>query len=387
MKPSFFLSSVAIKNFKAVRNSGTVKLTPLTVFIGNNGSGKSSLIEGLETYQETVTHGLDAAMGRWLGFEHVWNKRARHHRKNIGAEDETYENPMMFVLRGRVSRGSFTVHLEISADPGINGVRIEREFIKFPADHLVQRDRHGHATISRDSESERQESLHPFESATPREFASLVGSWQFLSLDPGRMGMPIRQTMAPAPCKLYRDGSNLGQYLWEIRQQDLAAFEGILEALRFVLPFSSDIQPRVTQEIERLVHLQMTEADFKVPGWLLSTGTLRVLAILAALRHPHPPPLLVIEEIENGLDPRTLQLVVEEIRGAIDAGTTQILATTHSPYLLDLLDLSHLVLTQRIDDEPRFTRPADREDLQRWTQDFSPGQLYTMGRLTAGTHA
>ena len=186
-------------------------------------------------------------MPRWvdgLGFEHIWNKRARHHRKNIGAENETYENPMMFALRGRLSRGSFAVHLEMSADPGINGVRIEREFIKLPANHLVQRDRRGHATISRDSESERQESLHPFESATPREFASLVGSWQFLSLDPGRMGMPIRQTMAPAPCKLYRDGSNLGQYLWEIRHQDLFAFEGILEALRFVLPFSSDIQPR-----------------------------------------------------------------------------------------------------------------------------------------------
>ena len=387
MKPSFFLSSVAIKNFKAVRNSGTVKLTPLTVFIGNNGSGKSSLIEGLETYQETVTHGLDAAMERWLGFDHVWNKRARHHRKNIGAEDETYENPMIFTLRGRILRGSFTVRLEISADPGINGVRIEREVIKLPGDLLVQRDRRGHATIARDSESERQQPFHPFESATPREFAAIVSSWQFLSFDPGRMGMPMRQTMAALHCMLHRDGSNLGQYLWEIRQQDLAAFEGILEALRFVLPFSSDIQPRITQEIERLVHLQMTEADFKVPGWLLSTGTLRVLAILATLRHPRPPPLLVIEEIENGLDPRTLQLVVEEIQGAISAGTTQVIATTHSPYLLDLLDLSHLVLTERVNEEPRFTRPADREDLQRWARDFSPGQLYTMGRLTAGMGA
>ncbi len=387
MKPSFFLSSVAIRNFKAVRNSGVVKLTPLTVFIGNNGSGKSSLIEGLETYQQTVTHGLDAVMERWLGFDHVWNKRARHNRKNIGAEDETYENPMMFALRGRLLRGSFTVSLEISADPGFNGVRIEREVIKLPGDLIVQRDRRGHAIIARDSESERQQPIHPFESATPREFGAIVSSWQFLALDPGRMGMPMRQTMAALHSMLRRDGSNLGQYLWEIRQQDLAAFEGILEALRFVLPFSSDIQPRITQEIERLVHLQMTESDFKVPGWLLSTGTLRVLAILATLRHPRPPPLLVIEEIENGLDPCTLQLVVEEIRGAISAGTTQVIATTHSPYLLDLLDLSHIVLTERVNEEPRFTRPADREELQRWARDFSPGQLYTMGRLTAGTSA
>ncbi len=35
------------------------------------------------------------------------------------------------------------------------------------------------------------------------------------------MGRPVRQAMAPGPCKLQRDGSNLGQYLWEIRERDL----------------------------------------------------------------------------------------------------------------------------------------------------------------------
>jgi predicted ATPase len=163
----------------------------------------------------------------------------------------------------------------------------------------------------------------------------------------------------------------------------LAAFEGILEALRFVLPFASDIQPRITQEIERLVHLQMTEEDFKVPGWLLSTGTLRILAILAALRHPTPPPLLVIEEVENGLDPRTMHLLVEEIRAAITAQTTQVILTTHSPYLLDLLDLSHLIVTERINGEPTFIRPNE-DDLKEWAKSSSPGRLYTMGRLTRG---
>jgi predicted ATPase len=383
VNPSFFLNTVSVENFKAVRKSGTVKLTPLTVFIGNNGSGKSSLIEGLETYQETVMRGLDAAMGRWLGFEHAWNKRARHHRKHAGSEDETYENPMLCVLRGRVFHGAFSVRLEISADPGINGVRIEKEYIKLPRGRLIQRDRRGNTSIHLAPDAERNEEFHPFESATPRDFTKIVESWQFLALDPGRMGMPARQIMAPGPCKLQRDGSNLGQYLWEIRERDLVAFEGILEALRFVLPFASDVQPRLTQEIERLVHLQMTEEDFKVPGWLLSTGTLRILAILAALRHPNPPPLLVIEEVENGLDPRTIHMIVEEIRAAITAQTTQVILTTHSPYLLDLLDLSHIVVTERVHGEPTFVRPNE-EALKEWARSFSPGRLYTMGRLTRG---
>jgi predicted ATPase len=149
------------------------------------------------------------------------------------------------------------------------------------------------------------------------------------------------------------------------------------------LPFVSDLQTTVTQAIERLGFLQMTEADFKVPGWLLSTGTLRVLALLACLRHPDPPPLLVVEEIENGLDPRTMHLLVEEFRASMEAKTTQILVTTHSPYLLDLLDLSHIVVVERIDDEPTFVRP-DAQRLENWAKSFSPGRLYTMGRLTRG---
>jgi predicted ATPase len=89
----------------------------------------------------------------------------------------------------------------------------------------------------------------------------------------------------------------------------------------------------------------------------------------------------VVEEVENGLDPRALHLLVEEFRAAIAAKKTQILVTTHSPYLLDLLDLSHIVVVERVDGEPVFRRP-DKEQLAEWSEIFAPGRLYTMGRLT-----
>lgn len=120
-----------------------------------------------------------------------------------------------------------------------------------------------------------------------------------------------------------------------------------------------------------------------MPDWLLSTGTLRVVALLACLRHPQPPPVLVVEEIENGLDPRTIHLVVEEIQAAIAHGKTQVIFTTHSPYLLDLLDLSHIVVVERIEGQPTFKRP-DKKELAQWAKSFAPGRLYTMGRLTQG---
>ena len=95
------------------------------------------------------------------------------------------------------------------------------------------------------------------------------------------------------------------------------------------------------------------------------------------------PPLIVVEEIENGLDPRSIHLIVEEIRSAVLAGVTQVIITTHSPYLLDLLTLEHLVVVERdAEGHPRFSRPADHANLRKWAQEFAPGKLYTMGTLT-----
>jgi predicted ATPase len=163
----------------------------------------------------------------------------------------------------------------------------------------------------------------------------------------------------------------------------LNAFNGILKSLRYVLPFAADLQPALTSELERSYYLKLKEEDYEVPGWLLSTGTLRILALLACLRHPFPPPLLVVEEVENGLDPRTIHLLVEEIQAATTNGKTQVILTTHSPYLLDLLDLSHIVVVEREEGQPVFRRP-DADQLAEWSKSFLPGKLYTMGRLTRG---
>jgi predicted ATPase len=389
MTERFFLKSVAIDNFKAVRRSGTVKLTPLTVFIGNNGSGKSSLVEALETYHTIVFEGLDAAMNRWHGIEHVWNKRAMHRRKVAPDGHEIYENRMVFRLRGLWDDGTFDVRMEAGPEVGGNRIRIEDEVLEFP-DHQGRRyHRDGSGTCRyRGGAGELFPegipgtfNYHPGVSAAPPDWKEAIRRWQFLALNPGPMGEPAFQRRTLGTPMLDRDGSNLGQYLWSLREASVDAFNDLLEALRAVLPFASDVQPMLTREIERLVYLEMTEEDFKIPGWLLSTGTLRILALLACLRHPDPPPLLVVEEIENGLDPRAIHLLVEELRATIHAKKTQIIVTTHSPYLLDLLDLSHIVVVERVEGEPIFSRP-DKGQLREWSRSFAPGRLYTMGRLT-----
>ena len=370
------LQSLRIRNFKAVVDSKTVKLGPLTAFIGNNGAGKSSLIEALETYQAIVRDGLDLAMQRWLGIEHVRHK-AQEAKERMGQ----LVNPISFELAlGESLRKVRRLAMTVNNDPAANRMLIASERMTRLDGTWTERDPGGAL-----------QSYGPGRSMLPYALdedlvraADEVLAWQFLTLSPERMGLPVPQQRTKGAVRLANDGSNVADFLLDLRRQDANAFNGIVETMAFVLPYAKDIQPTLTSsEIERKAWLQLSEDTFKVPGWLLSTGTLRMLALLALLRHPSPPPLIVVEEIENGLDPRSIHLIVEEIRSAVLAGVTQVVVTTHSPYLLDLLTLEHLVVVERdAEGHPRFIRPADHKNLQAWAQEFAPGKLYTMGNLT-----
>ncbi|MEJ7676533.1 MAG: AAA family ATPase [Segetibacter sp.] len=113
----------------------------------------------------------------------------------------------------------------------------------------------------------------------------------------------------------------------------------------------------------------------------LSTGTLRIVALLAVFRHPQPAPVVVIEELENGLDPRTIHLIISEIRNFIENTGSQVIFTTHSPYLLDLLNLNEIVFVEKTDSDVKFSKPGDNKEITEWAEKFTLGKLYTMSRL------
>ena len=387
------LKSIKIQNFKAIQNSKTIRLTPLTVFIGNNGSGKSSIIEALETYKTIIESNLDTAMRPWRGFEYVRNQATPHttpHTTHNAIGDRPYEsNPTEINLRWP----NYQAMMNITSSPGGNEIFIQKEQIEIKGKVVTRRSSNGEV-IYLDTENANKTTLTLHlpddlscisslsDSELKIDLYENITRWQFLNLNPYAMVNPTPQKRSGGQIHLAKDGSNIAEYLLSIQSQNPSAFIGIIEALQYVLPYARNLQPKITSELERSVYLQLTEANFKVPSWLFSTGTLRILALLAVLRHPTPPPLIVIEEIENGLDPRTIHLIVEEIRNAVESGRSQIIVTTHSPYLLDLLTLSHIVMVERNSKgEPLFTRPANQKSLQDWAEQFSLGKLYTMGQL------
>lgn len=382
------LKSVRIRNFKAIHDSGTIGLTPLTVFVGNNGAGKSSIIEGMEFVQRMVKTDLEQAIGDWHEFAHIWNKTAPHHHGPVG--NPWAANAMSFEFSGHTGSTGYSAKSEISILLEKGGPDFKKEFVKLH--RRFERTREGPGDVEERSGGGTAKTLPPldfYKSLLSMDGHVPVDEWSFLNLNPALMGGPKKRIFERGAKMLSKSGMNLAEYLLAFYEADKSGFNDLIDMLRMVLPFARELRPTVVKDlIESRIFLQMREkgknGEFDLPSWVLSTGTLRILALLASLRHPTlAPKVLFVDELENGLDPRTIGLLIEEIRSAVESGSTQVIATTHSPYLMDQLALKHLVLVERKPDEPpTFTRPAEDEQVQEWSRQFAPGRLYAMGTLS-----
>ena len=102
------------------------------------------------------------------------------------------------------------------------------------------------------------------------------------------------------------------------------------------------------------VHLVIRERfGGKVRADNASDGTLRFLAMLAALLGKDSEGLYFFEELENGLHPSRLHLLVELIERQTAKGRVQVIATTHSPELVSMINdvtFNNTSVTCRLED-------------------------------------
>lgn len=108
--------------------------------------------------------------------------------------------------------------------------------------------------------------------------------------------------------------------------------------------------------------LQIKDAPFELPvlSKFASDGTMKMLAYLTVLYNPEPPRFIGIEEPENFLHPRLLPELAEECRAASEH--SQLLITSHSPFLLDAIRADEVRVLYR--NEQGFTQAVRACDIQ-----------------------
>jgi predicted ATPase len=173
---------------------------------------------------------------------------------------------------------------------------------------------------------------------TARTLREMLEQILFLDPNPSRM----RDYSFIVNKTLQGDGANLSSVLY-----DLCENQGEKQA---ILAFIQALPEQDIRDVKFIttprneVMLQLTESFAQQERtWdaaLLSDGTLRVLAIVAALLSAPKNAMVVIEEIDNGVHPSRARMLLENIQKIVRQRNLQVLLTTHNPALLDALPIA-----------------------------------------------
>jgi predicted ATPase len=202
---------------------------------------------------------------------------------------------------------------------------------------------------------------------------------QFMMLNSQAMRWPCRPD---APRRFQPDGSNLAIVVETLASGERSSPQRLLRwvaHLRTILPEIESVVVKEREE-DRYRYLVIETADEKrIPSWLLSDGTLRLLAMTLLAYLPDEKGVYIIEEPENGIHPRALEAVYQSLSSVYEG---QVFCATHSPIFLNLArpeELLCFALTEG--GATDIVRGDQHPQLKEWRADVSLGDLLASGIL------
>jgi len=324
------IESIHFKNFKALRDA-TLRLSPFTLLVGPNGSGKSTVLQALEALSDRRRYEFPQVVTAGL---HVDGEAESVEVSVKWGEPHPDVEPLLEWNRGTgVKRGN---------RPGTSGYNL--------VDRLLRRIR-----------------------------------VYYLDADAIARPVPLAKDMEMA-----HDGGGLSGVLTRLQDQHRERFEAFNEETTRWLPEFNGIQFDVDTDGNRVLQLRTREGHHVIPAADLSQGTLLALAILTLAYLPEPPPLVGLEEPDRGLHPYLLRRVKDAIYRLAypeDFGESrdpvQVIATTHSPYFLDLFKdrPEEIVVANKRGLDAEFQRLSDQPHIREVLGEAALGEVWYTGIL------
>ena len=356
------LTSFTLENFKSFREPATLPLAPLTMLAGANASGKSNLVEALRLFSCLVENdfnfGLTEALlernelirgnpkdwaskvGESISFSCVtthqeWNK----YSVTLGMDSDLYlvederlyqsDGPkVLFEISGKKFSGSSqNIRFNKVVYPGSDldtVVYINSNSLVLSTQNRIQFEIHDRI---RDKELTASE--------VTNLYVQWISSMMFLFANPAKM----RTYSVQNEKMLNGDGANLSGVLHylcrnsEVRHRLLDLIRSIpeqeIQGIDFIETPRNEAMVTLTEAFGGI------RREFDAS--LLSDGTLRVLAIAAAVFSAKDGSLVVIEEIDNGIHPSRAGALLQQLFDIAKERNLRLLLTTHNPALLDAL--------------------------------------------------
>lgn len=426
------IEGIRIRNFRSLRDVtlGRVlslqkpePLTPMTAVIGKNGVGKSTLFDAFGFLADCLKVGVEEAFdarGRGgfgrvrsqgqdgpIGFEVYYKEdgNARPITYELAIDSDSSGRP--FVLRERLRQrrlrqkhGWPFSFLILNEGRGIawkgekEGRQIDESNETFDPSHLI-------ATIEKKAGKEESRETEVVELDDKRKlgiatlgslkqhprisaFRRYIEGWYLNYFMPDA----ARSLPLAGPQKhLNIHGDNLGNVVQFMEREYPRKFRTILDRIAAKIPGVRKIDTEGTKDGRLL--LRFNDRGFEDPFYAqqMSDGTLKVFAYLLLLADPAPPPFLCVEEPENGLYHKLLEILATEFRehASNQRLGSQVFVTTHQPYFVDALSPDEVwVLEKAKDGFSTIRRVSDDLTVQNMVAEGLPlGGLWYSDYLEA----
>lgn len=358
------LKSYSIKNFKSYKEA-TIPLSTVTFLIGANGSGKSNALEALrfigwlgqgkrlDDIEREFNNPNSSVRGKAnnlfsYGSSTFSMNFATSEEKNYNLQisiqnfssEDTLQEPRLINQYECLKESSREIALyEITSKPSIHSDEITVQYDNFlrgkNKPHIPCSNRQAIfyqlLSPSRFNSKKSQQEIPKATNALREQFNNIV----FLAPEPSQMRGYSHKS---SDCRISENGANVSAVLQNICRDSVQKSK-LLEIIRS-LPEQDikDITFAETPFGDVMLALQETFGNgAMVPAPLLSDGTLRCLAIAAALLGAEKNSLVVIEEIDNGIHPSRAKYLVEQIYIIAKERNIQLLVTTHNSALMNAI--------------------------------------------------
>jgi predicted ATPase len=416
------IEGIRIKNFRTLKDVSlgrlfgdieTDPLSPLTVVIGKNGVGKTSLFDAFGFLYDCLR----------LGVEEASNARQRGGYMKLHTLNQ--QGPIEFEISYKDSSnpGTFSYQLSINLDSHSRPFVVSERFKQSKHD-LTSKNTHsflilktGKGIAWKESyqgldETQEAEKFDELLIQAQNETCSCATEIEIIELeDKRKLGLAtlgalkqhprisafknfmedwhINYFTASAARSLFFEGpqkhlnmhgDNLGNIVQYMEREYPENFQQILFRIAQKIPGLESIDSEKTADGRLL--LRFYEKGYQDPFYAqqMSDGTLKVFAYLVLLEDPSPPALLCLEEPENGLYHKLLETLAKELRSHATNKdvNSQLFITTHQPYFVDALDPKEVwILDKERDGFSKITRASDIEIVRNMVEEGLPlGSLW-----------
>ncbi len=385
------IESIRLKNFRMFRDVTLDHLPNFCVFVGANGTGKSSLFGLFGFLRDALTYNVKEALAKRGGFKEVANRQSQ------GAIE------IELKFRDLKSTSAVVTYLLV-IDLLDQRPVIQRELLKYRPSPRGGGSKHfvdfslgnGFAIPEKVSKNQKEVNQEPIEQQLESpDLLALKGLGQFQQFkvaseirrfienwhisDFQRSEVRMSERAIGYDEHLSCQGDNLALFARYLQENQPETYKKIMRELTGRVPGFSHIETIL--EGER-IYLKLWQTAFSEPFllWQVSAGTLTLFAYSLLLHDPKPHSLLCVEEPEKQIYPDLLMGLADEFR-SYTKKSAQVFVSTHAPAFLDGVHLDEIFwLTHQEDGSSQVHSATDNHLLKSLTQVGDlPGELWSQG--------